>query len=77
MDRRGRLPSPPDPAQVRPRPRRGRDRPTVRLGAPIIEPAHVPVSAVLGMWRAGESPDVVADEYGLDVEQVRTLVRVA
>jgi uncharacterized protein (DUF433 family) len=51
--------------------------PRFAWGAPIIEPAHVPVSAVLGMWRAGESPDVVADEYGLDVEQVRTLIRVA
>jgi uncharacterized protein (DUF433 family) len=51
--------------------------PRFAWGAPIIEPAHVPVSAVLGMYRAGESPDVVADEYGLDVEQVWTLIRVA
>jgi uncharacterized protein (DUF433 family) len=29
------------------------------------------------MWRAGEPLDVVADEYGLSVEQVKALVRVA
>ena len=46
-------------------------------GAPIVEPARVPVTAVLGMWKAGEPSDVVADEYGLTVEQVRALVRVA
>jgi uncharacterized protein (DUF433 family) len=51
--------------------------PRFAWGAPIVEPAKVRVTDVLGMWRAGESPDVVADEYGLDVEQVRTLIRVA
>ena len=51
--------------------------PRFAWGAPIVEPAKVTVSAVLGMWRAGESPDVVADEYGLTVEQVQALVRVA
>lgn len=51
--------------------------PRFAWGAPIVEPAHVPVSAVLDMWRAGEPPDVVADEYGLDIEQVQTLIRVA
>ena len=51
--------------------------PRFAWGAPIIEPAKVPVTAVLGMWRAGETPDVVADEYGLSVEQVEALIRVA
>lgn len=51
--------------------------PRFAWGAPIIEPARVRVTDVLGMWRAGESPDVVADEYGLDVEQVQALIRVA
>lgn len=51
--------------------------PRFAWGAPIVEPARVPVDAVLGMWRAGERPDVVADEYGLTVEQVEALVRVA
>jgi uncharacterized protein (DUF433 family) len=51
--------------------------PRFAWGAPIVVSAKVPVSSVLGMWRAGESPDVVADEYGLSVEQVEALVRVA
>ncbi|WP_203837388.1 DUF433 domain-containing protein [Winogradskya humida] len=51
--------------------------PRFAWGAPIIEPAKVPVDAVLGMWRAGESYEVVADEYGLSVDQVEALVRVA
>jgi uncharacterized protein (DUF433 family) len=51
--------------------------PRFAWGAPIVEPAKIPVAAVLGMWRAGESPDVVASEYGLTVEQVQALVRVA
>lgn len=51
--------------------------PRFAWGAPIVEPAKVPVTAVLGMWRAGEPADVVADEYGLNVEQVQALVRIA
>jgi uncharacterized protein (DUF433 family) len=51
--------------------------PRFAWGAPIVEAAKVPVTAVLGMWRAGESPDVVASEYGLTVEQVQAIVRVA
>ncbi len=51
--------------------------PRFAWGAPIVEPAKVPVDAVLGMWRAGETPDVVADEYGLSLEQVNALIRVA
>jgi uncharacterized protein (DUF433 family) len=51
--------------------------PRFAWGAPIVEPAKVPVDAVLGMWRAGETPDVVADEYGLTLAQVEAIVRVA
>lgn len=51
--------------------------PRFAWGAPIIEPAKVTVETVLGMWRAGEAPDVVAREYGLTVEQVEAVIRVA
>jgi uncharacterized protein (DUF433 family) len=51
--------------------------PQFAWGAPIVEPANVPVVAILGMWRAGEIAQVVADEYGLTVAQVEALVRVA
>jgi uncharacterized protein (DUF433 family) len=51
--------------------------PRFAWGAPIVEPAKVTVDTILGMWRAGETPDVVADEYGLSVEQVQAIIRVA
>jgi uncharacterized protein (DUF433 family) len=51
--------------------------PRFAWGAPVIEPTKVPVDAVLGLWRAGETPDVVAEEYGLTIAQVEALVRVA
>ncbi|MEV6690466.1 DUF433 domain-containing protein [Micromonospora sp. NPDC051196] len=51
--------------------------PRFAWGAPIVEPAKVTVDTILGMWRGGESPDVVASEYGLSVEQVEALIRVA
>jgi uncharacterized protein (DUF433 family) len=51
--------------------------PRFAWGAPIVEPAKVTVETVLGMWRAGESTAVVADEYGLSIAQVEALVRVA
>jgi uncharacterized protein (DUF433 family) len=51
--------------------------PRFAWGAPIVEPSKVTVETILGMWRAGESTDVVADEYGLSIAQVEALVRVA
>jgi uncharacterized protein (DUF433 family) len=51
--------------------------PRFAWGAPIVEPANVPVAAVLGMWRAGETPETVAHEYGLALAQVEALIRVA
>lgn len=51
--------------------------PRFAWGAPIVESAKVTVDAILGMWRGGEPYDVIADDYGLTVEQVEALVRVA
>ncbi|QOC91417.1 DUF433 domain-containing protein [Micromonospora craniellae] len=60
----------PDNAQVIIDPRFG-------WGAPVVARTKVPVEAVVGMWRAGESSEVVADEYGLTVDEVEAVVRVA
>jgi uncharacterized protein (DUF433 family) len=46
-------------------------------GSPVVEPAQVTVEAIVGLWKAGETPDVVADNYGLTREQVEAIVRVA
>jgi len=51
--------------------------PRFAWGAPIVEPAKVTVDTILGMWRGGEPADVVANEYGLSIEQVEALIRVA
>lgn len=51
--------------------------PQYSWGAPVIARSKVPVDAVVGMWRAGESVDVVADEYGLTVAEVEAVVSVA
>ncbi|MFG1804420.1 DUF433 domain-containing protein [Micromonospora carbonacea] len=60
----------PDTAQVVIDPRFG-------WGAPVVARTKVPVEAVVGMWRAGESSETVADEYGLTVDEVEAVVRVA
>jgi uncharacterized protein (DUF433 family) len=46
-------------------------------GAPVLERTKVPVDAVVGMWRAGEPVDVVADEYGLTRDEVEAITRAA
>jgi uncharacterized protein (DUF433 family) len=46
-------------------------------GAPVVEPAQVTVETIVGLWKAGETTDAVADEYGLTREQVEAIVRVA
>lgn len=51
--------------------------PRFAWGSPIVEPVKVRVDDVLGMWRAGEPVDAIADDYGLNVAQVETIVRVA
>ncbi|GAA1811365.1 DUF433 domain-containing protein [Planosporangium flavigriseum] len=51
--------------------------PRFAWGAPILQASKTPVEAIVGMWRAGETADVVADEYGLTRDQVEAIVRVA
>ena len=46
-------------------------------GSPVVESARVTVEAIVGLWKAGETPDVVAGEYGLTREQVDAIIRVA
>jgi|KBSSwiStaDraftv2_1062776.scaffolds.fasta_scaffold03943_7 uncharacterized protein (DUF433 family) len=46
-------------------------------GVPIVEKSRVPVSAVIDLYSAGESMAVVADEYGLTVDDVEAICRAA
>lgn len=51
--------------------------PRFAWGAPVIEANRIPVDAVVGLWRAGESIHTVADEFGLTYEQAEAICRTA
>lgn len=46
-------------------------------GVPVVEKNRVPVSAIIDLYSAGESMQVVADEYGLTVADVEAVCRAA
>jgi uncharacterized protein (DUF433 family) len=46
-------------------------------GAPVIESTKVPVDSIVQLWRAGESLDAVAAEYGLTRDIAEAICRVA
>jgi uncharacterized protein (DUF433 family) len=46
-------------------------------GQPILAGSKTPVEAVVNLCKAGETVEVVAEEYGLDVDTVEELYRVA
>jgi uncharacterized protein (DUF433 family) len=49
----------------------------VRFGRPVIAGTRVPVDIVVGKLGAGMSVDEVADEYGIEAEDVRAALRYA
>jgi uncharacterized protein (DUF433 family) len=49
----------------------------VRFGRPVIAGTRVPVDVVVGKLGAGMSVDEVADEYGIEAEDVRAALRYA
>jgi uncharacterized protein (DUF433 family) len=42
-------------------------------GSPVVEQNKVQIDAIVGMWRAGESLETVADEYDLTRDQVEAI----
>jgi uncharacterized protein (DUF433 family) len=46
------------------------------FGQPIFEGSRARVADVAGMLSAGEDPQVVADEHGVSIDDVRTAARV-
>lgn len=46
-------------------------------GEPVVESSKVPVQAIVDLWFAGESLEVVANEYEMTREQVEAICRVA
>ncbi len=51
--------------------------PEVRFGKPVIEGTRVPVALVVGAVAAGDTPEEVAREYGIAVEDVRAALSYA
>ncbi|MGA2632107.1 MAG: DUF433 domain-containing protein [Terriglobia bacterium] len=49
----------------------------VRFGKPVIEGTRVPVAIVVGAVAAGDSPEEVAREYGITLEDVRAALSYA
>jgi uncharacterized protein (DUF433 family) len=49
----------------------------VRFGRPVILGTRVPVDTVVGKLASGMSMDEVAEEYGIDREDVRAALRYA
>jgi uncharacterized protein (DUF433 family) len=47
-----------------------------RFGQPIFAGSGVRVADVAGMLKAGEDPDVIADEFGIGPDEVRTAARI-
>jgi uncharacterized protein (DUF433 family) len=44
--------------------------PTVKFGRPVVRGTRVPVDVVLGQLAAGLTADQVAEEYGIEREDV-------
>ena len=44
-------------------------------GRPTVTPSNAPINAIVGLWYAGESLEVIAHEYDMTVHEVDALVR--
>jgi len=44
-------------------------------GQPTVGPAHAPLSAIAGLWYAGESLEDIADDYDMSPAEVDALMR--
>jgi uncharacterized protein (DUF433 family) len=51
--------------------------PVVRFGKPCLSGTRIDVATMVGALAAGESPDTVAAEYAISLDQVRTALAYA
>ncbi|MET4106976.1 DUF433 domain-containing protein [Hymenobacter sp. UYP22] len=49
--------------------------PTVAFGRPVLTENYVPVDVVVGLYRAGDSVQVIAGEYGVTARAVEEAIR--
>jgi uncharacterized protein (DUF433 family) len=51
--------------------------PEIRFGKPCLTGTRIDIATIVGALAAGETLDVVADEYALTIQQVRTALSYA
>ena len=51
--------------------------PRFAWGRPVVESTRTPVAAIVNMWRAGDSMDLIAEEFDLTRVQVEAVCRAA
>lgn len=51
--------------------------PRFAWGQPVVEENRVPIAAITEMWRAGDTMELIADEFELTREQVEAICRAA
>lgn len=51
--------------------------PDYAWGQPVLATSKTPLEAIVNLWKAGETMEAVAEEYGLDVGTVEDLCRAA
>jgi uncharacterized protein (DUF433 family) len=51
--------------------------PDIRFGKPCLSGTRIDVATIVGALAAGESPDTVAAEYSLSLDQVRAALAYA
>ena len=51
--------------------------PRLSFGRPVVAKTGVPVSVIVGRYRAGENVSTIADDYGISVDQTHDAIRTA
>jgi uncharacterized protein (DUF433 family) len=51
--------------------------PRFAFGQPVLERSKIRVSDVIGAFRAGETPRTIADEYGIEEDDIQAVIRAA
>jgi len=51
--------------------------PRLSFGRPVVAATGVPVSIIVGRYRAGEDVSAIADDYGISVDQTHDAIRTA
>jgi uncharacterized protein (DUF433 family) len=51
--------------------------PKLSFGKPVIVETGIPVSVIVGRYRAGEDPNAIANDYSIPTDHVNDAIRTA